>query len=431
MQGPPNRIGIIAGGGSLPGEVAQSVVARGGAVHVVLVGDAADVGLEAYPHTRVNWAQLGRAIAAFEHANIGDVVFLGKFARPSFRNARPDLAFVLSLPAIVQLLKAGGDDAVLRGLLALFEQRGFHVVGAGEAAPELLVGTGALTRASPMPHDEADIARGFQIIAALGPYDIGQAVIVANGAIEAIEGAEGTDQMLARVSKQRRVAGSTERIGAIIKRPKPGQDLRVDLPAIGPDTVKNASAAGLAGIAVMADHVLAAGRRGMINAADAAGLFIAGVGDDEANSAQNVALNCEDVPRYLGRHDCNAPTLLDIQRGRAILRALSGFAAGSAVVVCGKRVIAIGATEPALSVVERCKVFAKSRGQRRGVAVIAPRESIDETLIVAAAAAKLSGLVILSDDVNQFDLDSVVAAAADRLGLFVAAAWFVKRGAGR
>ena len=247
----------------LPREVAHSVVNRGGSVHIVML-EGADPALETFPHTRVNWAQLGRATAALKRAGVREILVLGAGARPSFRNARPDFAFIRSLPAVLRLLKAGGDDAVLRGLLGVLEAQGLTVVGVGDVAREQLIAEGALTEHSPSPEDAADIEKGFALIAALGRYDIGQAAIVTDGRIEAIEGAEGTDRMLKRVAEARRIADRRGRRGVLVKRPKPGQDLRVDLPAIGPNTVRNADAAGLAGIAVMAGHVLAAKRSEMI-----------------------------------------------------------------------------------------------------------------------------------------------------------------------
>ena len=159
----------------------------------------------------------------------------------------------------------------------MLETHGLTVVGVGDVARELLVAEGALTRREPSPEDAASIEKGFALIAALGRYDIGQGTIVTDGRIEAIEGAEGTDRMLKRVAEARGISDRRQRRGVLVKRPKPGQDLRVDLPAIGPNTVRNADAAGLAGIAVMAGHVLAAERSEMIEIADQCGLFIAGI----------------------------------------------------------------------------------------------------------------------------------------------------------
>ena len=206
MDGPMKRIGIIAGAGSLPLEVARSVVDRGGAVHIIMV-DGADAALETFPHTAVNWAQLGRATAALKRAGIRDILVLGGGARPSFRNARPDFTFFRELPRVVRLLKAGGDDAVLRGLLGVFERQGFTIVGVDEVAPELLVG-----EAQP---DEGRALGGkcrrhrARLRSRRSPRTAttsGRRSSCSRGRIEAIEGAEGTDRMLKRVAEARRRA---------------------------------------------------------------------------------------------------------------------------------------------------------------------------------------------------------------------------------
>ncbi len=175
MTGPADRIGIIAGSGSLPREVAESVVARGGHVHVVMVSGAADASLAMFPHTVVNWAQPGRATAALKAAGVRDVVMLGGFQRPDFRSARPDVAFFQVLPSVLRFLKAGGDDAVLRGLVALFERRGLNIVGVRDVARDLTVAEGVLTGPPLSSQNSTDAEKGFALIAALGRYDIGQA----------------------------------------------------------------------------------------------------------------------------------------------------------------------------------------------------------------------------------------------------------------
>ena len=419
MNGPAGRIGIIAGAGTLPGEVAHSVVNRGGSVHIIML-EGADPALQTFPHTRVNWAQLGRATAALKRADVRETLVLGAGARPSFRNARPDFAFIRSLPAVLRLLKAGGDDAVLRGLLGVLEAQGLTVVGVGDVARELLIAEGALTKHSPSPEDAADIEKGFALIAALGRYDIGQAAIVTDGRIEAIEGAEGTDRMLKRVAEARRIADRRGRRGVLVKRPKPGQDLRVDLPAIGPNTVRNADAAGLAGIAVMAGHVLAAKRSEMIAIADRCGLFIAGIEEATTGelSRRGAALGSA-RPVSLGAVRIGDRANAEIGRAAAILSDLAGFGSGSALVIGDGRVIAIGADEPPRAVIERAAGFRRKKTRREGVAAIGATHAIDEAIVVAASQAKLAGVVKVGRSADH-GIERGTIRLADELGLFVA-----------
>ena len=127
MRGPRfEDLGIIAGGGSLPLEIARSVCARGGRVHIVMIDGEADEALRNFPHTVLNWAELGRAIRSLKRAGIKDMVMVGRMSRPSLRTAKPDFGFIRSLPKIMRALKAGGDDAVLRGVVGLFETRGLQ-----------------------------------------------------------------------------------------------------------------------------------------------------------------------------------------------------------------------------------------------------------------------------------------------------------------
>lgn len=425
MTGPHNHIGIIAGGGSLPGEIARSVMSRGGSVYVVMIEDAAEPALKAYRHTIVNWAELGHAIKAFDRAGVNKIVMVGRFARPSWLTAKPDFGFLRALPSVVKLLRAGGDDAVLRGVLRLFEKRRFEVLGVADVAPELLATEGALTMARPDMTDAGDIATGFALIAALGRHDIGQAAVVTRGVVEAIEGAEGTDRMLARVAGLRHAIGSTVRGGVLVKRPKPGQDMRVDLPAIGPDTVKHAHAAQLSGLAVMAGKVLAADRLALIEEADKNTVFVVGV-EDAAQPAGAIAAgarsNAALDPVVLGavRPDARASDMLT--RGADIIAELAAFRTGSAVVLRDRRVLAVGASEVPREVVARAAALVRKRRRKRGIVVLGPREPLDEALVSAAAEARLEGILVMYGNVDRPRHSGPVLELADRLGLFVAAA---------
>jgi DUF1009 family protein len=424
MTGPEQRIGIIAGSGSLPREVAESILARGGSVHVVMVAGAADASLAMFPHTVVNWAQPGRATAALRAAGVRDVVMLGGFQRPDFRSARPDLAFFQALPSVLRFLKAGGDDAVLRGLVALFERRGLNIVGVRDVASDLTVAEGVLTGPSLSQQNTADAEKGFALIAALGRYDIGQAAVIANGQVEAIEGAEGTDRMLKRVAETRGASGTPAQGGVLVKRPKPGQDLRVDLPAIGPDTIDNIAAAGLAGVAVMAEHVLAAERERMIAMAEALGVFVAGIPQAAVHNARSED-TASGAVSWLGAVSMDARATADVRRAAGILAACLRFDTGTAVVIDHGRVIAVGTAEPPVEVVERAASLRK--GERRwGVVVIASPQRLDETLLRTVDKNKFAGVATVGDSMNTAIGGSIVQ-LADSLGLFISEAGALSR----
>ncbi|MBS0250142.1 MAG: lipid-A-disaccharide synthase, partial [Proteobacteria bacterium] len=278
---------------------------------------------------------------------------------------------------------------------------------------ELLVADGTLTKASPSEADTADIARGFDLVAALGRYDIGQAVVVTRGEIEAIEGAEGTDRMLKRVAERRAAHRVHERSGVLVKRPKPGQDMRVDLPTIGPNTVANAAAAGLAGIAVMADHVIAVNRAEIIARADAQGLFVIGVKDGECTPLATDAPS----PRIktLSRVRAYEAAEKDVARAAGILLSLGHFGGSSAVAIDRGRVLAVGTTEGPLDVIARVRDLRGNNAKRRGLIVVGAGQALTQDHIKAANAAHLLGVVA-----TEAVIPPPVIAAANELAMFVA-----------
>ncbi|HKA73147.1 MAG TPA: UDP-2,3-diacylglucosamine diphosphatase LpxI [Xanthobacteraceae bacterium] len=275
----PGPLGIICGGGNFPFVVADAVMRRGRDVVLFAIRGWADAAATArYPHHWAGLGQFGRFRRLARAAQCRDVVIIGTMLRPSLAQLNPDLATLRYLPRIVRLLR-GGDDHLLSGVARIFEENGFKLLGAHEVAPEILVPEGTLGRHRASARDLADMARGIALIRAMGPFDVGQAVVVADNYVLAIEAAEGTDGMLARVAALRhdgriRLSG---RIGVVVKAPKPKQDRRLDLPSIGAGTVAAAAAAGLAGIAVEAEGAITADLEELIKAADAAGLFVVGV----------------------------------------------------------------------------------------------------------------------------------------------------------
>jgi len=271
------RLGIIAGRGPLPCVLAESATARGLPLHIVAIRGEAREEIERFPHTWIKWGEIGKMFAALDKNGCGDLVIIGGVNRPDLANVRFDLGAIKTLPFLLSLGK-GGDDHVLSRIVRFFEDKGYRVHGAGDVAPELLAGEGRLGDRAPSAEDRADIATAFQVVSALGRFDVGQAAVVVKGHVLAVEAAEGTDAMLVRCAELRELGrtGRRTRAGVLVKAPKPGQEERVDLPTIGPETVGKAAAAGLAGIAVAAGQVLMAERAATIEAANQHGLFLVG-----------------------------------------------------------------------------------------------------------------------------------------------------------
>lgn len=273
----PDRptLGIIAGGGGVPAIVAKAAEAAGRPVVLIgLVGEA-DLDIEAFHHHWLRWGEIGRLFDLLARERVGEVVICGAVNRPDLSAIRVDLGAVLSLPKILSLM-VGGDDSVLKNVVRFLEDRGYRVVGAHQVAPELVGGSGNLGRIKPAGDAEIDIAKGMEASLALGRLDIGQAVVAISGRVVAVEGIEGTDELLQRVAdlRKRGRLKAAHRSGVLVKAAKPQQDLRVDLPTIGPRTIEMALAAGLAGIAVEAGRVMIVDRPAAIAAADAARVFL-------------------------------------------------------------------------------------------------------------------------------------------------------------
>jgi DUF1009 family protein len=198
--------------------------------------------------------------------------------RPALSEIRLDWATVRVLSRVWAAFR-GGDDHLLSGIGRILEQDGFQMVGIKDVAPDVLMPLGCLTRGFPDENSAADIAKGRDVLRALSPFDIGQAAVVIDGHVVAVEDIEGTDGLLARVARLRtegRIRGKTAR-GVLVKAPKSGQDLRFDLPTIGPRTVEGTVAANLAGIAIVAGNTIVVEPQTVIEAADAAGLFVTGL----------------------------------------------------------------------------------------------------------------------------------------------------------
>jgi len=275
-------LAIICGGGSLPFALADAAMRRGRRVVLFALREWADPErVAAYPHHWSWIGQFGRFLRLAAQEGCGDVAFIGSVVRPSLWQIRPDLGAIRLMPQLVRLFR-GGDDHLQSGIGRLFEQHGFRLLGPKDIAPELLMPPGALGTRMPGDQDCADIVRGLALLDAISPFDIGQAAVVANNQVLGLEGPEGTDQMLARVAELRRSRRINTPIGTgvLVKAAKLGQDQRIDLPVIGPPTVGAVSAAGLAGIAVVAGSTIVAEPERIAAAADGAKIFVIGVGAD-------------------------------------------------------------------------------------------------------------------------------------------------------
>jgi DUF1009 family protein len=272
-------VGIVAGGGSMPFAVADSLTSRGiGVVLFPLKGICDPERAARFRHRWIYLGQIGTAKKLFRSEGCRDIIFIGSLSRPALSEIRLDWGTLRVMRNLIASFR-GGDDHLLSGVGRIFEEDGFRMIGVKDAAPDLLMPEGSITQAAPDAAAAADIRRGQEVLAALSPFDIGQAAVVIDGHVVAVEDIEGTDGLLARVARLReqgRIRAKAGR-GVLVKMPKRGQDLRYDLPAIGPRTVEGVAKAALAGIAVAAGNTITAEPQAMIEAADKCDLFVTGL----------------------------------------------------------------------------------------------------------------------------------------------------------
>jgi DUF1009 family protein len=273
-----SALGVVAGGGELPRAIAESARDAGRKVFVLALRGSSDDWVSGFSHEWVALGETGKAFKELRAADVGEILLAGRVERPKFSEIRLDAKSVLLAPRVMAAALRG-DDALLRSLVDLFEREGFQVIGAAEAAPNLIAGVGPLGRKRPSSEQEEDITLAFKVVRALGALDVGQAAAVCAGLTLTVEAAEGTDAMIARIATlPEHIRGTpSQRRGVLAKAPKPLQDRKTDLPVIGVDTVRNVAAVGLAGIAVEAGGALIVGKRAVAQEADKLGLFVTGV----------------------------------------------------------------------------------------------------------------------------------------------------------
>jgi UDP-2,3-diacylglucosamine hydrolase len=287
MSAPAEPLGLIAGGGTMPLRLADAAAKAGRPVVCILIEGFADPADYArFPHQVVPLGRIGRMLEVLRGHRARDLVMAGRVARPSLLSFRFDAEGVRLVAKLGRRAIFGGDDGLLSAVLRVLREEGFRPLGPQELLGELLVPEGPLTARMPDAEARADIARGIAVARALGAADVGQGCVVQQGLVLGVEAIEGTDALLARCAGLRRDGAG----GVLVKLVKPQQEIRADLPTIGPETVRGAAAAGLAGIAIEARSAqagtLVVDRPETVAAAEAAGLFLIAIRPDHFVTAQ-------------------------------------------------------------------------------------------------------------------------------------------------
>lgn len=269
----PKKLGIIAGGGSIPRKLIDYCRKNGRDYFVLAIEGNADKNLvdETIPHQWIRIGQAGTGFKKFKEEKVREVVMIGTIKRPSFFDLVPDFRTTAFFTRIG--MKALGDDGILRAVVKEIEGEGMLVKGVHEVMPEILTREGVLGKHKPDKQALADIKRAVEVAKALGAVDVGQSVIVQQGLVLGVEGIEGTDELIRRCGEYKRKGAG----GVLVKLRKPGQDMRVDLPTIGSRSVWRAKEIGLRGIAVHAGNSLIVDEDDVIKTADKEGLFVIGI----------------------------------------------------------------------------------------------------------------------------------------------------------
>lgn len=265
-------LAIIAGGGDLPKILAQFCKQQEKPYWIIaLEGQADPEWIADHPHTWVALGQIKSILQILEKHQISSLVFAGAVSRPSFKSLKMDATALEWLAKIG--LKAFGDDGLFKGIIQQLEKKGFEVLGVQAVLESLLMPAGVLGKIQLSEEDVLDVRRGFEVAKILGQADIGQAVIIEQGVVLAVEAAEGTAELLKRTKDLKKCPTS---MGVLVKASKPHQELRMDLPTVGPDTLILAAEIGLKGIALERGKGLLLHQERCIQLADELGLFLVG-----------------------------------------------------------------------------------------------------------------------------------------------------------
>lgn len=277
METNQRKLGIIAGGGSIPQILINYAKEHKIPYFVLAIEGNADRACfdETINHKWIRIGQAGTGFKYLKDEGVQDVVMIGTIHRPTLSELVPDLRTAAFFAKIG--FRALGDDGILRAVVKELESESLKVVGIHEIIPDLLTKEGVLTKTKPDKQALADIARGIEVDLTLGALDVGQSVVVQQGLVLGVEGIEGTDELIKRCGGYSRKGLG----GVLVKLRKTHQDMRIDLPTIGTTTIENAHNAGLRGIAVHAGNALIVDEPEVIKLANKYKMFLIGINPAE------------------------------------------------------------------------------------------------------------------------------------------------------
>lgn len=280
LQG--TRVGLVAGWGSFPLEVAQKCVQDGAELFVVGLAGHADpkLGELANEFRWMGVAKLGSHIRFFQRNRVDRVALAGKLFKDKllfhglgWLGLLPDITCLRAVGSIFVTHKRDArDDSILGSVVAAYQKAGIAMIAVNEIAPKLLADEGLIAGAKPSRKQWSDIRFGWTIARQMGGLDIGQSITVKDQLVLAVEAIEGTDALISRSAQLCPRGGFT-----LVKVAKPQQDMRFDVPTIGPRTVEQMAAAGGKVIAIEAGMTIVVQREETIAAANRLGISIVAI----------------------------------------------------------------------------------------------------------------------------------------------------------
>jgi len=269
---------ILAGGGQLPLLLVRELEQKEIPYKLIAFRGFAERQTCKAANAVVHLLDLTRIRNHLEQWQSEKVTLVGDITRPNASALLSAFSLVANYTWVKEVISKG-DDNLLRGAVTLLESWGCRIIGVHELMPEIMASAGILGQITPIEEDHRTLMTGFDILDALSPFDIGQALVLTGERVLAMEGPEGTDQMLKRVKRLQKRSFFSKKIilrGALVKTAKKGQDLRFDMPAIGPRTIRNVWAAGLHGIAVGSGSTLIVNKQETITTANQLGIYLLG-----------------------------------------------------------------------------------------------------------------------------------------------------------
>jgi hypothetical protein len=269
-----DKLGIICGEGDAVHKIVEACKRQGREFFILAFeGHTDQQSVNSYPHAWVKLAHIGKALSVLRQQKVQEIVFIGRFRRPAWSELRPDLVGAKWIARMMG--KVFGDDSFLRSIIEKLEsEEGFKVISAEKViGNEILISLGVLGKHAPSKEALADIDYGIKVAQILGKADVGQAVIVQQGLVLGVEAIEGTDVLIKRCSSLKREGFP----GVLVKIVKPQQEIRIDRPTVGPETIKNIYEAGFAGIAMEAEGVILVQKERVLELADQWGIFLIGI----------------------------------------------------------------------------------------------------------------------------------------------------------